>query len=96
MRGMFDNERPDPVVIDRVKAMFVAEFELSEDTMLSVAELRCHEPGCPPIETVVTARSADGKIADWRVHKPMKGILSEDVAALYQRARYLNRDSYWR
>lgn len=82
MRGMFDTSRPDPAAVDRVKAMFVDAFDLSEDTLLSVAELRCHEPGCPPIETVVTARSADGTIADWRVHKPLKDILSEDVAAL--------------
>lgn len=82
MRGMFNNARPDPVAIERVKAMFTEAFGLSEDTLLSVAELRCHEPGCAPLETVVTARSADGQVADWRVHKPMKDIVPEDVAAL--------------
>lgn len=82
MRGMFDNARPDPAAIERVKALFVDAFDLSEDTLLSVAELRCHEPGCPPIETVVTARRPNGEIADWRVHKPMAEILSEDVEAL--------------
>ncbi|MEM6758510.1 MAG: hypothetical protein AAF601_03425 [Pseudomonadota bacterium] len=82
MRGMFDNSRPDPAAIERVKALFTETFDLAEDTLLSVAELRCHEPGCPPIETVVTARSEDGKITDWRVHKPIKDIVSADVAAL--------------
>ena len=82
MRGMFDNKRPDPAAIDRVNAMFIERFALADDTMLSIAELRCHEPGCPPIETVVTERSADGKITDWRIHKPMKDINSEDVSAV--------------
>lgn len=82
MRGMFDNARPDQAAIERVKAIFIEAFGLTEDTLLSVAELRCQEPGCPPIETVVTARSADGQITDWRVHKPINDILSEDIAAL--------------
>ena len=82
MRGLFDNARPDPAAIDRVKTMFMEAFGLPEDTLVSLAELRCREPGCPPIETVVTARSVDGKVADWRVHKPIKDIVSEDIAAL--------------
>lgn len=87
MRGMFDSTRPDPAAIDRVKAMFLEAFGLSEDTLLSVAELRCHEPGCHPIETVVTARNGDGEIREWRVHEPIKDITSEDVMALSKGAR---------
>lgn len=82
MRGMFDSTRLNPAAIDRVKAIFMEAFNLSEDTLLSVAELRCHEPGCPPVETVVTARSGDGEVQNWRVHKPIKDIASDDVTAL--------------
>ncbi|MEM1073163.1 MAG: hypothetical protein AAF665_16990 [Pseudomonadota bacterium] len=82
MLGMFDNSRPDPSAIERVKEMFAEVFELPEETFLSVAELRCHEPGCPPIETVVTARSTDGMVNDWRVHKRINDVVLEDVNAL--------------
>ncbi|MEM6826068.1 MAG: hypothetical protein AAF566_13250 [Pseudomonadota bacterium] len=82
MQNMFDNPRPDPQAVDRVKAYFVTHFGLSETTLLSIAELRCHEPDCPPIETVVTARGPEGSVRDWRLGKPIKDITDKDVEAL--------------
>lgn len=82
MHGMFENSRPDADAIDRVKEMFIQAFNLSEDTLLSIAELRCHEAGCPPTETLAIARRADGSMVDWRVHNPIEEILSEDVSSL--------------
>ncbi|MDX8355735.1 hypothetical protein SLH47_25540 [Cognatiyoonia sp. IB215182] len=82
---MFDNTRPDPEALARVKALFVATFELKDDTLVSVSELRCHEPDCPPVETVVTARETDGTVRDWRVHKPMAEIDEADVLQLKDR-----------
>lgn len=82
MRGMFDNARPDPAAISRVKALFSDVFDLTDDVLVSVAELRCHEPNCPPIETVVTARSANGETKDWRIHKPINEVDEADVKAL--------------
>ena len=82
MLGMFDNARPDPADVDRVKGLFVGAFGLPEDTLVSLCELQCHEPDCPPIETVVTARGADGSVKDWRVHKRVGDITDADVAGL--------------
>ena len=79
---MFDNTRPDPEALARGKALFVATFALADDTLVSVSELRCQEPDCPPIETVVTARGSDGIVRDWRVHKPMGEIDEADVVEL--------------
>lgn len=84
MPGMFDNTRPDPEAVRRVKTYFAEQFGLPETTLLSVAELRCHEPGCPPLETVVTARTGDGGQNDWRIAKPIKDVTAEDVASLNQ------------
>ena len=44
-------------------------------------ELNCHEPGCPPTETVITARYPDGSMKDWRIAKPVSSIEDEDVKA---------------
>ena len=71
---MFDNSRPDPDAIARVKALFTKAFELAEDTMLSLAELRCHERGCPPIETVIVARAQDAGMREWRIWAGVGGI----------------------
>ena len=37
-----------------VKAWVVRHLELSEEDLVTVAELACVEPDCPPVETVVT------------------------------------------
>ena len=80
--NMFDNSRPDPDTIARVKALFTEAFELPEDTMLSLAELRCHEPDCPPIETVIVARAQDAGMREWRIGKPIAEITEADIALI--------------
>lgn len=82
MPGLFDRTRPDGDAIRRVKTMIANNFELPETTLLSVAELRCHEQGCPPVETVITARAADGGVNDWRIAKPVSDIDIADIELL--------------
>ena len=82
MPGIFDRTRPDAKAVRRVKALVAAHVGLPETVTLAVAELRCHEPNCPPIETVITARETDGRARDWRIAKPITDITAEDVALL--------------
>ena len=82
MTGLFDRKRPGAAAARRVKALVAARFDLPETTTLAVAELRCHEAGCPPVETVVTARDVDGYIRDWHLHKPLAEITTADVETL--------------
>ena len=86
MRGLFDRKRPDAEAVRRVKALVAERFDLPETTTLAVAELRCHESGCPPIETVVTARDADGRTRDWRITKPLSEVAASDVERLEARS----------
>ena len=82
MTGMFDQKGTNPKMIRSLKEMFLKKFHLPESSTLSVAELRCHEPGCPPIETVITARMDDGSIKDWRISKPVDKIKQFDLEEL--------------
>ena len=82
MPGMFDRTRPDAEAVSRVKVLVAAHVGLAETVTLTVAELRCHEPNCPPIETVITAREPNGHANDWRIAKPINDITAEDVALL--------------
>ena len=68
--GMF-NRKTRPNIIRDLKQLVLKKFNLPESTILSIAELSCHEPGCPPTETDVTAREADGRVTNWRIHKPI-------------------------
>ncbi len=83
MRGLFDPKRPDPKAVRRIKMLIAERFDLPESTTLAVAELRCHEPDCPPVETVITARQADGSMRDWRVAKPLNDVERADIDMLH-------------
>ncbi|MEM9430791.1 MAG: hypothetical protein AAGA32_15010 [Pseudomonadota bacterium] len=82
MPGLFDRPRPDGAAVRRIKAHVAERFNLPETTSLAVAELRCHEPDCPPVETVITARHVDGSLLDWRIAKPISDVEATDVDAL--------------
>jgi hypothetical protein len=85
MQNLFNRTRPDRDAVRQIKELISEGFGLPETTTLTVAELRCHEPGCLPIETVITARRTDGSVLDWRIVKPIKDITSEDVESLTER-----------
>ena len=78
---MFDRKRPNGIVARRIKELVSDCLQLKETTVISVMELNCHEPGCPPIETVITLRDPDGSMSDWRIAKPVSKIEAEDVKA---------------
>ena len=85
MVGMFDNKKTNPEIIRNLKAIFIKKFYISEDAIISVAELRCHEPNCPPVETVFTVRTSDGSIKDWRISKSASEIQIKDIELLYEK-----------
>ncbi|MEM1265840.1 MAG: hypothetical protein AAGI50_07460 [Pseudomonadota bacterium] len=82
MPGLFDRHRPDGAAVRRIKADVAERFNLPETTTLTVAELRCHKPDCPPVETVITARHVDGTLLDWRIAKPIAEVDAADLVAL--------------
>ena len=85
MVGMFDNKKTNPEIIRNLKNVFTDKFYISENSTISVAELRCHEPNCPPVETVFTVRSSDGSIKDWRISKSASKIQIKDIELLYEK-----------
>ncbi|MCB0970162.1 MAG: hypothetical protein KDA97_01400, partial [Acidimicrobiales bacterium] len=52
--GLFGaGPRPDRVDARRVRDLVRAAFGLGDDAVVTVTELRCHDDGCPPVETVI-------------------------------------------
>ena len=87
MVGMFDNKKTNPEIIRNLKSVFIEKFSVSKDSTISVAELRCHEPNCPPVETVFTVRKSDGSIQDWRISKSASEIQIKDIEILYNKEK---------
>lgn len=53
--NLFKQQKPtaSPEAIQRLKTWTYEALELSPDVPISISQLQCHEPGCPPIETVI-------------------------------------------
>ena len=79
---MFNKKKPNVEAIRNLKNLFTKKFKLTESTILNVAELNCHEPGCPPTETVITARTNNKLTEIWRIHKPIEEILESDINSI--------------
>ena len=82
MSNLFERPRPDLKSVRWVKELISQRLSLPDNVTLAVAELRCHEEGCPPIETVATVRYEDGQIKKWRFAKPLKYISRDDIDLL--------------
>ena len=82
MISLFDRSKPSREAIKRVKEAVSDCFRIPVTTTLAVAELNCHEPDCPPVETVITAHKEDGTLETWRIAKRIDDIEDRDILAL--------------
>ncbi|MEO1201040.1 MAG: hypothetical protein AAFX39_17765 [Pseudomonadota bacterium] len=78
MKNLFAR-RAAPGRAGMVKAWVTEHLALAEADLVTVAELACHEPGCPPVETVVTVHARDGQRRTWHVHKSLAEVDQSDV-----------------
>lgn len=84
MIGPFGSDRKsDPQAVSRIKACFREVFEIGEETSLMVTELRCTEPGCPPVETVIAVLD-EGGTRQYKVHKSASDVSEEDIRKLVE------------
>ena len=83
MLGLFKRKpTADPAVTDRLKTWVSALMGLSDRDTIMLAELACHDPGCPNLETVITVRLADRRRFELRFPGPMAGVTEADVQSL--------------
>jgi len=82
--------RSDAVVVSRVKGWIRGALELGPDVTIMVTELRCKEPGCPPLETVIAVMRGPNDRWQHKWHKPANTITWADtihLANLWDRDR---------
>lgn len=70
----------DPAAAGRVKGFAREARGLGEDETVMVVELRCSEPGCPPVETSVAVLDESGEWRQFKVHKPVAEVAFEDIS----------------
>ena len=76
---MLGRPKRDAALIRQIKDWAYECLPISADATVSVMELECHEPGCPPLETVVAAMEQGKKTRQWKFYKPMPDITRADV-----------------
>ena len=79
---MFNKKKPNVENIRNLKIIISEKYNIPENSTLSIAELACHEPNCPPIETIITERNENGKLRNWRIAKPINDIQETDINSL--------------
>jgi len=83
MLGLFKRKPPaDPAVTERLKAWVAALMDLSDKDTIMLAELACHDPGCPDLETVITVIRTDRRRFVLRFPGPMADVTEADVQSL--------------
>ncbi|WP_190816628.1 hypothetical protein [Saccharopolyspora pogona] len=74
------SNRPDPDRADRageIAGLVHATLDLPVDAAVTVQELTCAEPGCPPIETKIAV--LDRPQRRWTIHARMSDVDDETV-----------------
>ncbi len=74
--------KPSVAKIGQVKSWVREQFSLPEDTVVMVTELRCTEPGCPPLETVIALLDGPGSKRQYKLHKGVADVTREDIAEI--------------
>ena len=54
-------------------------LRLDDDATLTINEVRCPEPGCPDLETVIGISCAPGRWRRLRVPRPVADVTREDL-----------------
>ena len=66
----------------RIKDWTRERLGLDADSTVWVTELRCSDPGCPDLETVIAIPIPSGDWRTLRIAKPVADVCREDISAL--------------
>jgi hypothetical protein len=80
MRYTLGNRPPPSDVTRQVKDWVARHFEVDADGLVSVMELKCGAPDCPPVQTVMLVFRSDGEIFEARVHAPCADVTEAEIA----------------
>jgi hypothetical protein len=75
----FDQRRPNLAAVADIKRWTTEVFHLPESASVLVTELRCAEPGCPPLETVIAILDP-APARQVKIPKPVAEVTFLDVA----------------
>lgn len=78
--NLFSRQKADPQKIQTIKTWIGETFHLPSDIPISISQLTCTEPGCPPIETVISIMKTSTET--YKIHKAVGEIQYNDISQL--------------
>ncbi len=72
--------KADPEKIREIKTWVYEILEIDEEVTVSISQLRCTEPVCPPVETVIIVMTIPAR--QYKIHKPIDALRYRDVSAI--------------
>ena len=76
--SLFRSTPADPAKLKQIKSWVYECFIIDPDMPISIHQLRCSEPGYPPMETVIAVMSTP--IRQIKIHKAIAQIEREDIS----------------
>lgn len=73
------SKKPNLQAVRRIKRALHEALELPGDALITVAQLKCLETGCAPLETVFGLLRPGAPQLQHKVHKPTDAIDAEDL-----------------
>ncbi len=75
-----DNSNADS--LRRIRGWVADALHLQPDATVLITELRCHEPDCPPVETVIGILRAGFDTQQFKICRAAADVVRADIAAL--------------
>jgi hypothetical protein len=78
--NLFDPKPPaNSEKILQIRSWVKDRLDLDEETIVMVSELRCSEPGCPPLETLIAVLDGPGQRRQFKFHKAIADMTTNDI-----------------
>ncbi len=80
--NLFSQNKPkaDPEQVQQIKSWVYRILEVDAGIPISISQLACKEPGCPPIETVIAVMTHP--VQQYKIHKAVNEIDEIDICRL--------------
>lgn len=75
------NLKSDRQQLNKIKTWIYQTLNIEHQIPISLNQLQCHEPDCPPIETVVAVMTSPPQ--KYKIHKSLSEITEADIKQLF-------------
>lgn len=76
------NDLKNTSLTAKIKTWLSGRFGFPPDTEITYTELRCADPACPCVQTILRVALPDGKTKSFKIGKPFVYVRQTDIDTL--------------